>query len=118
MPLSILMKTPPRKRKPTLKPILHAIQVYDLEKLGYPLAIFEGVGQFQHIAKGDTMDGRCWPAINGHDNYARIYRVVSVRHTLSTDAEGRVCHLKSLFVEPVVPPARKPGAAKSEEHAG
>jgi hypothetical protein len=95
------------KRKASPKPILHAIQVYDGEKLGFPLAVFEGVGQFQDIGKGDTMDGRCWPAINGHNNYARIYRIVSIRHTLTTDARGQVRHLKSLFVEPVVPPRRE-----------
>jgi hypothetical protein len=84
--------------------IVHAIQVYDSEKLGFPLAVFEGTGQFQDIARGDTMDGRCWGAIHGHSNYARIYRVVSIRHTLTTSASGQVTHLKSLFVEPVVPP--------------
>ena len=92
------------KRKAPPKRIIHAIQIYDLEKLGFPLAVFEGMGQFQDIGKGDTMDGRCWPAINGHNNYARIYRIVSIRHTLTTDPSGQVKHLKSLFVEPAVPP--------------
>ncbi len=94
---------PTPKRQPALKRIVHAIQVYDAEKLGFPLAVFEGIGQFQDIGKGDTMDGRCWPAIHGHNNYARIYRIVSIRHTLTADARGQVRHLKSLFVEPVVP---------------
>lgn len=93
-----------RQRKP--KPIVHAIQIYDSEKYGFPLAVFEGVGQFQDIAKGDTMDGTCWPTINGNSNYARIYRVTSIRHTLKTEADGTVKHLKSLFVEAVVPAAK------------
>ena len=96
------------------KRIIHAIQIYDAEKLGFPLAVFEGVGQFQDIAKGDTMDGGCWPAIHGHSNYARIYRITSIRHTLTTSAAGEVKHLKSLFVEPVVPPSRN-AYAKSEQ---
>jgi len=94
----------PRRSKP--KPIVHAIQIYDHEKYGYPLAVFEGVGQFQDIAKGDTMDGGCWPSINGNSNYARIYRVVSIRHTLKTESDGTVKHLKTLFVEAVVPAAK------------
>lgn len=93
------------KRKPAPKRIIHAIQIYDAEKLGFPLAVFEGVGQFQDIAKGDTMDGRCWPVIHGHSNYARIYRITSIRHTLTTTPTGEVKHLKSLFVEQVVPPS-------------
>jgi hypothetical protein len=104
------MRKPPASksagRKPSPKPIVHAIQVYDLETLGFPLAVFEGIGQFQDIAKGDSLDGKGWPAINGHNNYARVYRVVSIRHTLTVDASGRVKHLKSLFVEPVVPPRK------------
>jgi hypothetical protein len=102
------------RRKVAPKPIIHAIQIYDSEKLGFPLAVFEGVGQFQDIAKGDTMDGRCWPAIHGHSNYARIYRVISIRHTLTTSPSGEVKHLKSLFVEPVVPPSPHSQAGKSE----
>jgi hypothetical protein len=104
----------PSKRKIAPKRIIHAIQVYDSEKLGFPLAVFEGVGQFQEIAKGDTMDGRCWPAIHGHSNYARIYRVTSIRHTLTTSPTGEVKHLKSLFVEPVVPPSTQAQINKSE----
>ena len=104
----------PPKRKTVPKRIIHAIQIYDAEKLGFPLALFEGVGQFQDIAKGDTMDGRCWPAIHGHTNYARIYRVMSVRHTLTTSPSGEVKHLKSLFVEPVVPPSSHSQIHKSE----
>ena len=92
------------KRK-TLKRIIHAIQVYDIEKLGFPLAVFEGFGQFQDIAKGDTLDGRCWPEINGHNNYSRIYRIVSVRHTLTTEPDGSTKHLKSLFVENAIGPS-------------
>jgi hypothetical protein len=106
-------KTPP-KTKVTRKRIIHAIQIYDAEKLGFPLAVFEVIGQFQDIAKGDTMDGRCWPTINGHSNYAKIYRVVSVRHTLTADHSGQVKHLKSLFVAPVVPPTPEIHSQKSE----
>ena len=104
----------PSKRKAGPKRIIHAIQIYDSEKLGYPLAVFEGVGQFQDIAKGDTMDGRCWPAIHGHSNYARIYRVMSIRHTLTASPSGEVKHLKSLFVEPVVPPSFRSRCDESE----
>jgi hypothetical protein len=111
--------SPKRPRKPATPPaIIHAIQVYDSGKLGFPLAVFAGTGQFQDIARGDTMDGRCWGAIHGHSNYARIYRVVSIRHTLTTDAAtGQVTHLKSLFVEPVVPP-RADWSAASESESG
>ena len=105
----------PAKRRKSAKPIVHAIQVYDLEKLGFPLAVFEGIGQFQDIGKGDTMDGRCWPSINGHSNYARVYRVTSIRHTLTADAKGQVTHLKSLFVERVVPPYSATRPTPSEE---
>jgi hypothetical protein len=116
------MKKRPSPKRPRRAPappaIIHAIQVYDSEKLGFPLAVFAGTGQFQDIARGDTMDGRCWGAIHGHSNYARIYRIVSVRHTLNTDAAtGQVTHLKSLFVEPVVPP-RDGVAPGYEERAG
>jgi hypothetical protein len=107
----------PRKRKATPKPIIHAIQIYDLSKLGYPLAVFEGLGQFQDIAKGDTMDGRCWPSINGHNNYARIYRVVSIRHTLTTSEGGSVKHLKSLFVEAAFPPRSEHKDGQAEQDA-
>lgn len=62
-------------------------------------------GSFQDIAKGDTVEGRGWPVIHGHTHYAKIYRVISVRHTLSVSPSGAVTHLKSLFVEPVVPPS-------------
>src|SRR4051812_22236374 len=99
------LSSKPKIRKAAPKRIIHAIQIYDSEKLGFPLAVFEGVGQFQDIAKGDTMDGRCWPAIHGHTNYARIYRIASIRHTLTESPSGEVKHLKSLFVEPVVPPS-------------
>ena len=105
----------PAERKKSPKPIVHAIQVYDIEKLGFPLAVFEGSGQFQDISKGDTMDGGCWPLINGHNNYARIYRVVSIRHTLTTDAAGQVRHLKSLFVERAVPPRSEARSARNRE---
>ena len=105
------------KPKASSKHIVHAIQIYDSMKLGFPLAVFEGLGQFQDIAKGDTMDGRCWPNINGHTNYAKIYRVMSVRHTLTTDAAGQVKHLKSLFVEPVVPPDRSGLSAAGHEES-
>jgi len=111
------MSNSPRKRKVRPKPIIHAIQVYDLNKLGYPLAVFEGVGQFQDIAKGDSMDGRCWPSINGHSNYAKIYRVVSIRHTLSTLDDGSVKHLKSIFVEPAVVPRSDRGGGQAEQGA-
>ena len=80
----------------------------------FPLAVFQGTGQFQDIGKGDTMDGKCWPAINGHSNYARIYRIVSIRHTLTTAPSGQVTHLKSLFVETVVPPRAEISASRSQ----
>src|SRR4051812_46273228 len=105
-------KSPKRKAVP--KRIIHAIQIYDSEKLGFPLAVFEGVRQFQDIAKGDTMDGRCWPAIHGHTNYARIYRITSIRHTLTTSPAGDVKHLKSLFVEPLVPPSFRSRSNENE----
>ena len=105
----------PAKRRKSAKPIVHAIQVYDREKLGFPLAVFEGTGQFQDIGKGDTMDGRCWPCINGHSNYARVYRVASIRHTLTVDAKGQVTHLKSLFVERVIPPPSATRPTRSEQ---
>ena len=111
------MSNSPRKRQTRSKPIIHAIQVYDLNKLGYPLAVFEGVGQFQDITKGDTMDGRCWPSINGHSNYARIYRVVSIRHTLSTQQDGSVKHLKSIFVEPALAPRSDRNDGQAEQGA-
>ncbi|HEY8900407.1 MAG TPA: hypothetical protein VIM61_08340 [Chthoniobacterales bacterium] len=100
-------KKPSRRTAPAPRPIIHAIQVYDGEKFGFPLAVFEGTGQFQDIAKGDTLDGGDWPPINGHKHYARIYRITAIRHTLTTNADGSVKHLKSLFVEPVVSRSRK-----------
>jgi hypothetical protein len=100
---SMTKPTSKRMRKPKPKPIVHAIQIYDNDKLGFPLAIFEGIGQFQDIAKGDTMDGRCWAKDQDASNYAKIYRVISIRHTLRTMEDGSVHHLKSLFVEAVIP---------------
>jgi len=76
--------------------------------------VFQGTGQFQDIGKGDTMDGKCWPAIIGHSNYARIYRIVSIRHTLATAPSGQVTHLKSLFVETVVAPRAEVSASRSQ----
>jgi hypothetical protein len=82
--------------------IKHVLQVYDLRTCGFPLAVFEGGEPFMDIRKGDTMDGRCWPKINGHRDYARIYRVRSVRHTIQANDPGTIMHLKSLFVEAVI----------------
>lgn len=95
-----------RNRRPRAKPVINAIQIYDNQLFGYPLAVFEVSGQFQDIAIGDTMDGKAWKHSYGHTNYAQIYRVVSIRHTLSTLEDGSVQHLKSIFVEAVVPSRR------------
>jgi len=48
------------------------------------------------------VDGACWPPINGHKKYAKIYRVTSIRHTIEEKTDGTIKHLKSVFVEPVV----------------
>ncbi len=90
------------KRRPARKPILNAIQFYDSEKLGFPLVEFQGEGHFQGINKGETVDGSCWPLINGHKKHAKVYRVTSVRHTIETLSDGSIRHLKSVFVAPVV----------------
>lgn len=101
------MPSPKKTVRRLPRPIIHAIQVYDGEKFGFPLAVFEGTGQFQDIGKGDTLDGGDWPPINGHTNYAKIYRITAIRHTLTTGADGSVKHLKSLFVEPVIAKPRR-----------
>ncbi len=90
-------KTPAR-----LKAVINAIQFYDAEKLGFPLAEFRGKGSFQAISKGDTVDGACWPRIHGHRRYAKIYRVTAVRHTIEEKPDGTIKHLKSVFVEPAL----------------
>ena len=91
-----------KKGRPKLRAIVNAIQFYDGDKLGFPLAEYRGKGQFQGISKGETVDGACWPLINGHKKYAKIYRVTSVRHTIEDKADGTIKHLKSVFVESVV----------------
>ncbi len=98
----VTRKTPAKKRPAKLKAIVNAIQFYDGDKLGFPLAEYRGRGQFQGINKGDTVDGACWPPINGHKKYAKIYRVTSIRHTIEEKRDGTIKHLKSVFVEPVV----------------
>jgi len=91
-----------KKRRSKLKTIVNAIQFYDGEKLGFPLAEYRAKGNFQGINKGDTVDGACWPLINGHKKYAKIYRVTSIRHTIEEKPDGTIKHLKSVFVDPVV----------------
>ena len=95
---------PPSKKKlrSKLNTIVNAIQFYDSHNCGFPLAEYRGKGHFQGINKGDTVDGSCWPHINGHKNYAKIYRVASVRHTIQEKPPGTIKHLKSVFVEPVL----------------
>lgn len=91
------------KAKPAkLKAIVNAVQFYDEEKLGFPLAEFRGKGQFQAMHKGDTVDGACWPPINGHKKYAKIYRVTSIRHTIEEKPDGTIKHLMSVFVAGIV----------------
>ena len=90
------------KRLAKLKPIVNAIQFYDAEHLGFPLAEYRGKGQFQAVSKGDTVDGACWPLINGHKKHSKIYRVASIRHTIEEKSDGTIKHLKSVFVHPVV----------------
>ena len=94
--------TAKKKRRSKLKTIVNAIQFYDGDNLGFPLAEYRGKGHFQGINKGDTVDGACWPLINGHKKYAKIYRVTSIRHTIEEKPDGTIKHLKSVFVEPVV----------------
>jgi len=89
----------PRQKRSTLKTIVNAVQIYDDEKLGFPIAEFQGKGQFQGITKGETIDGTCLPRINGHRKYFKIYRVTSIRHTIQEKSDGTILHLKSLFVE-------------------
>jgi len=94
--------TPKKKHRSKLNTIVNAIQFYDGDKLGFPLAEFRGKGHFQGINKGDTVEGGCWPLINGHKKYAKIYRVTSIRHTIEEKPDGIIKHLKSIFVDPVV----------------
>ena len=99
------MKTKKSSKKqdhPKLRQIVNAIQFYDLRNCGFPLAEYRGQGAFQSISKGDTVDGSCWPRINGHAEYAKVYRVVSIRHTIHEKPTGTVKHLKSVFVEPII----------------
>ena len=93
----------PKKRHLTkLSSIVNALQFYDAHNCGFPLAEYRGKGHFQGINKGDTVDGSCWPHINGHKNYASIYRVTSIRHTIQDKPPGTINHLLSAFVEPVL----------------
>ena len=94
--------TAKKKRRSRLKSIINAIQFYDGDKLGFPLAEYRGKGHFQGINKGDTVDGACWPLIHGHKKYAKIYRVTSIRHTIEEKSDGTIKHLKSVFVDAVV----------------
>lgn len=94
--------TSTKKRRSKLKTIVNAIQFYDEDKLGFPLAEYRGIGHFQGINKGDTVDGACWKPINGHKKYAKIYRVKSIRHTIEEKSDGTIKHLKSVFVEPAL----------------
>lgn len=94
--------SPRRKGISRLKTIVNAVQIYDMEELGFPIAEFQGKGQFQGICKGETIDGSCLPHINGHRKYSKIYRVLSVRHAIQEKSNGTILHLKSVFVEPVL----------------
>jgi hypothetical protein len=96
------LSTNNKKRRSKLKLIVNAIQFYDGDTLGFPLAEYRGKGHFQGINKGDTVDGACWPPINGHKIYAKIYRVTSIRHTIQEKPDGTIKHLKSVFVDPVL----------------
>jgi len=97
-----VISTAAKKRRSKLKAIVNAIQFYDGDKLGFPLAEYRGKGHFQGINKGDTVDGACWPLINGHKKFAKIYRVISIRHTIEEKPDGTIKHLKSIFVEPAL----------------
>jgi len=95
------MPLPKRKPRTRLSAIVNALQFYDADNCGFPLAEYRGKGYFQGINTGDTVDGACWPHINGHKNYASIYRVTSIRHTIQEKPPGTIKHLKSVFIVPI-----------------